>query len=362
MCVACDIKPMNRDEFGERIMTILNEGAMALMISLGHRAGLFDAMIKVGPSTSGQLARHARLSERYVREWLGAMVTGRVVRIHEEGTTPRYELPRDLHPLLGTGAGSENVAFLAQYVGMLGTVEDQVLECFRSGGGVPYQAFERFSDVMAQDSGQSVVSCLTDKILPLMPGIRDALLRGIRVLDVGCGRGMALNMMARMFPNSTFVGLDLLESQVEFARAEAARFGSSNIHFEARDLSGFDLDAPAAEVDLVTAFDAIHDQAWPNRVLKGICKALKPDGVFLMQDIDAASSHAENRDHPLGPFLYTVSTMHCMTVSLAQGGMGLGTMWGRELAQRMLREAGFRSCEIMNLAHDIQNCYYIVRK
>ena len=114
-----------------------------------------------------------------------------------------------------------------------------------------------------------------------------------------------------------------------------------------------------SEYDLITAFDAIHDQAFPARVLGNIHQALKPDGVFLMQDIAASSQVQDNLEQPFAPFLYTISTMHCMTVSLAQGGVGLGTMWGRELALRLLDEAGFATVTMQQLPHDFMNDYYI---
>src|SRR5690606_3222684 len=109
--------------------------------------------------------------------------------------------------------------------------------------------------------------------------------------------------------------------------------------------------------DLVTAFDAIHDQARPAAVLANIRRALRPGGVFLMQDIRASSHLERNKDHPLGPYLYTISTMHCMSVSLATGGEGLGTVWGEEKALEMLREAGFARVELHRLPHDIMNNY-----
>jgi hypothetical protein len=80
-----------------------------------------------------------------------------------------------------------------------------------------------------------------------------------------------------------------------------------------------------------------------------------------MQDIHASSRTAANVDHPLGTFLYTVSCMHCMTVSLAQGGEGLGAMWGEERTREYLKAAGFASIEVHQLAHDIQNNWYVVR-
>jgi cyclopropane fatty-acyl-phospholipid synthase-like methyltransferase len=226
-------------------------------------------------------------------------------------------------------------------------------------GGVPYSAFPRFHEVMAEDSGQTVVAALFEHILPLVPGLTERLEAGIEVLDVGSGSGRALNLMARAFPGSRFTGYDISEEGVLRAITEAKEHGSTNIRFEVKDAATLDENA---RYDLITTFDAVHDQAHPAAVLEGIARALKNDGVYLMQDI-AGSSHVHNNlDHPLGPFLYTISTMHCTTVSLSQGGEGLGTMWGEEKATQMLAEAGFGSVEVRRLSHDIANTYYIVRK
>jgi 2-polyprenyl-3-methyl-5-hydroxy-6-metoxy-1,4-benzoquinol methylase len=256
-------------------------------------------------------------------------------------------------------ASPDNIAAFAQYIPVLGSVEDGIVESFEHGGGLPYSAFPRFHEVMAEDSGQTVVSALTDHILPLVPGLVGRLEEGIDVLDVGCGSGRALNLMARTFPNSRFTGYDFSEEAIACARAEAKEHGATNVRFEVKDVAALD---EKASYDLITTFDAVHDQADPAAVLKGISNALKDDGVYLMQDIAGSSHVHHNLEHPIGPFLYTVSTMHCMTVSLAQGGEGLGTMWGEEKAKEMLREAGFEEVEIKQLPHDFQNYYYIARK
>jgi cyclopropane fatty-acyl-phospholipid synthase-like methyltransferase len=239
----------------------------------------------------------------------------------------------------------------------MGSVEDGIVESFKVGGGLPYSAFPRFHEVMAEDSGQTVVAALTDAILPLVPGLTERLEEGMDVLDVGSGSGRALNLMARTFPNSRFTGYDISEEAI--ARAEAEAQGLTNVRFEIKDVATLD---EKERYDLITTFDAIHDQAKPAAVLEGIARALKPDGVYVMQDI-AGSSHVHNNmEHPLGPLLYTISTMHCMTVSLSQNGEGLGTMWGEEKAREMLREAGFAKVEVKQLPHDFANSYYIVTK
>jgi 2-polyprenyl-3-methyl-5-hydroxy-6-metoxy-1,4-benzoquinol methylase len=215
---------------------------------------------------------------------------------------------------------------------------------------------------MAEDSGQSVLSSLESHILPLVPGLADRLAGGIRVLDAGCGRGKILNRLAGLYPRSRFVGLDLSADAIAYARDEASRGGLDNVEFATADLTHFDETAEPEGFDLITTFDAIHDQAKPLNVLKGIHRALKPDGVYLMQDISGTSHVHKDVDHPIGTFLYAISCMHCMTVSLAQGGEGVGAMWGEEMTRDYLTRAGFQSITTHRLAHDIQNNWYVVRK
>jgi 2-polyprenyl-3-methyl-5-hydroxy-6-metoxy-1,4-benzoquinol methylase len=352
-----DLDQAKAEAFAERMVGVLNEGAIALMTSIGHRTGLFDVMAGLPPSTSEQIASAANLNERYVREWLAAMVVGRIVEHNPEDGT--YYLPQEHAAFLTRAASPDNIAVTAQFIPLMGSVEDPIVESFKNGGGVPYSAFPHFHEVMAEDSGQTVVAALTDHILPLVPGLIQRLEAGIDVLDVGCGSGRALNLMARIFPNSRFIGYDFSEEAITRARAEAQEHGTLNVRFEVKDTAKLD---EKKRYDLITTFDAIHDQAKPAAVLKGIADALKDDGVYLMQDI-AGSSHIHNNlDHPIGPFLYTVSTMHCMTVSLAQGGEGLGTMWGEEKAKEMLKDAGFKKVGVKQLPHDIFNNYFIITK
>ena len=336
---------------------MLNSASLALMTSIGHRTELFDAMAELPPATSQQIADVAGLNERYVREWLGAMVTGRFITYDAEQDT--YFLPREYAAVLTRAASPNNIAAFAQYIPLLGSVEDPIINCFYNGGGVPYAQFKRFHPVMAEDSGQTIVSALTDHVLPLVPGLLTSLKQGIQVLDLGCGSGRALNKMAKLFPHSQFRGIDLSEGAIATAREESQHRALTNLQFGVQDAAKLDV---VEQYDLITTFDAIHDQAHPDIVLKNIYRALKPEGIYLMQDIQATTNVAGNMQHPAAPFLYTVSCMHCMTVSLAQGGMGLGAMWGEEKAISMLKEAGFSQVTIKQLEHDFQNNYYIVHK
>jgi SAM-dependent methyltransferase len=345
------------EAFAGKMLGIINGGALALMTSIGHRTGLFDKMAGLRASTYERIAEAAGLNERYVREWLGAMVTGGIVEYSEVDGT--YHLPLEHAAFLTRAASPNNMGVTVQFLSLLGAVEDQIIECFRSGGGVPYSAYPRFHEVMAEESNQTVLAALMSSILPLAPGVLEKLQEGIDVLDVGCGSGRALCLMAENFPNSHFTGYDLSEEGVTRARSEAQAKGLGNVRFVVKDVAKLD---DGEKFDLITAFDAIHDQAQPAKVLKGIADALRHDGTFLMQDIAGSSHLHKNMEHPIGPFGYTISCMHCMTVSLAQGGDGLGAMWGEELAHEMLTEAGLSSVKVNKLSHDIINVYYIARK
>jgi 2-polyprenyl-3-methyl-5-hydroxy-6-metoxy-1,4-benzoquinol methylase len=345
------------EAFAGRLVGILTDSSLALMISIGHQVGLFDTLAQLRPSTSQEIADAAGLHERYVREWLGAMTTGRIVTYAPQAGT--YALPAEHAASLTRDAGPANLSHVMQFVSLLAAVEQPVVECFRRGGGVPYRAFDRFHALMAEDSATVHDASLLEGILPLAPGIPERLAAGIDVADIGCGQGHAVNLMARAFPASRFTGFDFSEAAIAAGRREAESLALDNARFEVCDVATLDA---AGRFDLVTAFDTIHDQAHPAAVLANIAAALRPGGTFLMADIRASSNVEDNVELPWGPFLYTASTLHCMTVSLALDGDGLGTAWGTQTAVRMLGDAGFGQVEVKEIETDPFNCYYVATR
>lgn len=343
--------------FAERCVGFMNQGAIALLISVGHRAGLFELMVRHPGSTSHQLADAGRLNERYVREWLGGMVTAGIVRYDPDTRT--HVLPPEHAAVLTEAAGPDNMAPLMQYIGVMGQVEPRIVERFHHGGGLSYADYPDFHRIMAQESAVVNDASLVDGILPLVDGLPDQLEAGIDVADIGCGSGHAINLMAAAYPGSRFTGYDFSADAIATARQEAAAWGLSNARFEVLDVAELDV---AGGFDAVTAFDAIHDQAHPARVLRNIHRALRPGGVFLMVDIRAESQVEDNVSLPWASYLYAISMFHCMSVSLGLGGDGLGTVWGRQVAERMVSAAGFTSIEAKDIETDPFNTYYVASK
>lgn len=343
--------------FAGRMLGVLNDAAVAILTSTGHQTGLFDAMAGLPAATSDQIADVADLDERYVREWLGGMTSARIVRYDPASAT--YTLPAEHAAVLTAAAGPYNLAILMQHVTMMGEVEQRTIDRFRTGGGLSYADYPHFHRNMAETSAAVHDAALVDGILPLAPGLTGALRDGIDVADVGCGRGHAVNLMAAAFPASRFTGYDFSPTAVDAARDEARRLGLTNATFEVVDVAEL---AEHARFDLVTAFDAIHDQAHPATVLANVRRALRPGGTFLMVDIKASSHLEQNLALPWASYLYAISTYHCMSVSLGLGGSGLGTVWGVERAAAMLTDAGFGSVEEKVVEADPFNAYFVARR
>jgi 2-polyprenyl-3-methyl-5-hydroxy-6-metoxy-1,4-benzoquinol methylase len=331
-------------------------GMVTLMIDVGYRTGLFEAAA-AGPATSEDLASRAGLQERYVREWLGAMVTSGIFEYDPASGT--YTLPIE-HAVCLTGEGASNVARLSLFTSMLGKHVGAVATAFREGGGVPYSAFRpEFTDVMDTMSRNVFDESLVGGFLPLAPGVTELLTSGARAADVGCGTGHALVVLATAFPASTFVGYDLAEDALERARAEAAAAGVTNVSFEVCDVAQLRVDEP---FDVILSFDTVHDQVDPAAVLANIHAALVPGGPYVMVEPHASSNLEDNVGNPMAPLMYAVSTLHCMTISLAHDGAGLGTAFGEQKARQLLADAGFGEVSVHPAPGDPLDAVYVTHK
>ena len=354
--------------FSRKLTDILNYGALNLAMGLGYRTRLFDVMDTFdAPQPVSIIAKNAGLHERYVLEWLGVMVTGGIVdHFRDEAGQGLFRLPKDHADLLTRRAGNENMGVYTQEIPLLtSTVFEAVENGFRTGEGIPYPMYTGFQHFMGQLADAKHRQVLVSRFLPSVEDgeMVKKLQAGISVCDIGCAEGCALMLMAEAFPKSCFFGIDISEKVLEKAKSVAAEKHLTNIAFQNMDAACLKQDQQLREkFDYVLAFDAIHDQTNPVKALEGIYAIIKDNGIFSMVDIAASSDLSKNMDHPMGMFLYTVSLMHCMPVGLADGGAGLGMMWGREKAVEMIENAGFRQVEVKEIPEDPFNLHFFCRK
>lgn len=341
-------------QFGAKLLGIYTGGVLTKLIDIGYQTGLFEAS-KSGAATSEELADRAGLKERYVREWLGAMTSSGIYTYEPE--TRKYKLPEE-HAVLLTGDGPTNLTPMSRIVNHFGTHLQRLVACFREGGGIPYSAYRPVFTQCMDDAWRRIYDHqLITGFIPAVPGLDEALRSGIRVLDIGCGSGHAINVLAREFPRSTFVGYDIAEDAIASARAEATKFALKNASFGVVDVASL----PTEEkFDLITAFDAIHDQKAPATVLRSVCRALASSGSFMMIEFKFSSRLEDNVKNPFAPMYYGISLMHCMPVSLAVEGEGLGTVWGEQVARQYLADAGFGNVVVLDAPRP-QNCIFVAR-
>lgn len=340
------------EEFAFKLVETMTGGLITCLIDIGRRTRLFE-LATAGPATSAELAERGGLQERYVREWLAAMATAGIFEYNPDNR--RFWLPAERATVL-TGDSYDNLAPLAYLLSVIIRQGEAVSERFTEGGGVPWKAYlpemHEVMDVLWQPMYRDI---LVQEILPLAQGLVEKLETGTRVADVACGAGNGTLALARRFPSSTFIGYDLDAAAIAVAGSRAE--GLTNVSFEVADAATLRSNEPFG---VAFVFNAVHDQARPLEVLSSIRSILEPGGTFLMDEPRISSNLEDNIDNPFSPLYYGISTMHCMTISLAEGGAGLGTLWGIQTARGMLADAGFSNIEVLDSPRP-QNCIYVCR-
>lgn len=324
------------EAFVERVVLDIGTAMRGGLMYIGDRLGIFRALADSGPVTTAELSERTGLSERYLREWLGSMTTAEYVEHNSEDDT--YLLPPE-HAL--PLADEEFPFFTGGFVQMIVptvTVAPQVADAFKTGRGVTqdqylpdmYESIERATAPWYKHS-------LIQTWIPTMPDVQQKLETGGSACDVGCGSGRAAITIARAFATAKVHGYDVHPGSIERAQANAQAEGlTDRLTFTAAD--GGQL--PKDQFDLVTTFDVVHDSVDPVGLMSSIRQALHKDGTYLMLEMNASGDVEENRN-PLGKLLYNVSTLYCMTTSLAHGGAGIGACMGEQKARELAYAAGF---------------------
>jgi len=340
--------------FMGRFMEMTTGAAVMGVVAVADRTGLFRAMAGRPPETLEAIAESTDIDARYLEEILATLAAaGIVVYAPEERT---YYLPEEHAVCLADESSPYCLAGWTQMVPALYRAIPGVARACHEGGGVPFSEFgPDMVEGIARANGPGTRILLTRKWLPAMADVVERLEAGIRVADVGCGSGEAVLAMARAYPASTIHGFDLDARSVERARKAAAEAGLDNVELDCR--SGETIPTQPG-FDLITTFDVIHDLVDPLAVLRHIRACLRAGGTFLMVEPVAGDDLAENL-HPAGALTYAMSTLHCMTQSLAHGGAGLGAAWGPRRAEALCREAGFTRFERLDVDNPF-NAFYRV--
>jgi ubiquinone/menaquinone biosynthesis C-methylase UbiE len=336
----------------QRLMGHLNGYSAVTLLSLGHRSGLLAALLQ-GGGTATDLARRAGTHERSTEEWLAGMTAAGYAR-HDAAV---FTLAEGQDEVFRPGMLPFDVTILLEVKDKSAQLMGRVVDSLRDGKGVPYAAYQpEFSAAQDRLNAPMYERFLIDDFLASVDGVIDRLERGAQVADIGCGGGKALTILAARFPRSTFTGYDIDEDALRIGRARAAEAGLGNVHYEAADVARLHL---AHSLDLVLAVDAIHDQGRPQDVLRAVRRSLRAGGTFLMVEPLASGDVDTDSQHPMAPMMYANSLGHCLQVSLAAGGPGLGSMWGRAKAIPMLKAAGFGHVSVYESPSD--NAVYAAR-
>lgn len=329
-----DIDKLNA--FIGRALTDLSAGYGGVMVSLGHRLGLYEAMAGAGPLSSREVAARANCAERYVREWLGSNVAGGYIQYHALSDT--YELPPEHAIVL---ADKDSPAFVPTAWSVPASMwldEEKAVEAFRSGKGVPWGDHHgRLHCGVASFYRNAYRANLVQEWLPALRGVVAKLEAGALAADVGCGHGHSTSLMARAFPKTEFWGYDTHGASIEEATRLAGEAGLANASFATARADQY----PRQGYDLICFFDCLHDMGDPVAAVAHAARALAPDGTVLLVEPFAGDSMGDNIS-PVGRIYYASSATICCPHSVSDGGqLVLGAQAGEARLAEVFRKAGF---------------------
>ena len=309
----------------------------AALTVIGDKLGLYKALHVYGPATSAELAQRTKTHERYVREWLAAQAAGGYVEY--DPSTRRFTLPPEQAFMLADESSPLYVQGAFQLIEAAMADEPRIAEAFKSGRGFGWHEHDaRLFEGTERFFRPGYNAHLVGEWIPALDGVEAKLRAGANVADVGCGLGASTIVMAKAYPNATFVGFDYHRESIELARERAAAAGvGDRVTFEVASAQNF----PGADYDLIACFDCLHDMGDPVGASAHILRALKPDGTWLLVE-PFANDQLEENLNPIGRIFYSASTLLCTPASLSQDvALGLGAQAGEPRIREVVTKAGF---------------------
>ncbi|XP_038060960.1 uncharacterized protein LOC119731772 isoform X1 [Patiria miniata] len=337
-----DFSNETEKDFNSRMRSIVNNGITCMTMALGFETGLFKLMISMEtPKTCQEIADAGKFKERYVREWLGSMVTAYIVSF--DPVEEKYWIPKHRHSIAQSRGR-------AMYTPTLSSAFFDVADCFQKDGppGVPYEKYDKFDALMTQVHGPVFENEFITDFFPSMPDIQAKLESGLNVLDIGCGAGTSTIEIAKRFPKSHVHGLDFSVTGIKEAQAKADAAGLTNATFICQDVTTLPADW-TDKFGYAFAHMVIPNLTDPHRVLKGILRVLTPGGALSVVDPKSHSTLKGNlsEDVKHSHMLYSISLLNCVPASLCKGeGAALGAAMGREKGQALIENAGFNISSI----------------
>jgi len=330
--------PVDEDKLNEFLGRAIGDMGAAIsagLVLIGDRLGLYKALA-AEPLTSAQLAEKTGTVERYVREWLANQAAGGYVQYDAADNT--WSLTPEQAACLADPNGPVDIPGAYNIVEAVFHVLDRTTANFRTGGGLEwgehhpclFAGTERF--FRAGYNAELVGSWL-----PALDGAVERMESGAKVADVGCGHGASTILMAKTYPNSTFIGYDYHPESIHVAAERAAEAGVTNALFEVADATSYADNG----FDLIAFFDCLHDMGDPVGAMRHTRSALKDDGMAMIVE-PFAGDRVQDNMNPIGRMMYGASSQICVPVSLARNGPALGAQAGEaRLRDVVVDKSGF---------------------
>ncbi|MDQ7249597.1 class I SAM-dependent methyltransferase [Dongia sedimenti] len=330
------INPAKLDALIGRVIGDISAGYGGIMVSLGHKLGLYEAMAGAGPLSARELASRTSCAERYVREWLGSQVAGGYVNYHAISDT--YELTPEQAFVLADEESPAFIPFAWQVPASMWADEEKAVTAFRTGKGIAWGDHDhRLYCGVAAFYRNGYRASLVQHWLPALDGVVAKLEAGALVADVGCGHGHSTALMAKAFPNSKFRGFDAHADSVLEANQSAVQAGvERQVSFATARADDY-----PGKYDLICFFDCLHDMGDPVAAATHACKALAPGGTVMLVE-PFANDRVEDNISPVARMYYAASTMICCAHAISEGGRTvLGAQAGEARLAEVFRKAGF---------------------
>lgn len=316
------------------LLNQLSGWAASVLLGVGLRTGLLDAVL-IGPGTAEQIAERAGTSVPSTREWLAAVVAAGHL-IHRAGTfTARRglaaaldspDLPVDLRAFLELPLAAPQL-------------HGELLRAVREGGGIGYPTLHEVFGPLSERLEQRLLRThLVKEWIPAVPGLSERLADGAEVLDIGCGSGEAVLLLAERYPASRFLGVDLDTAALDRARNRVGGLG--NVEFRTARVPPL---PPSCAPQVVLLINVLHDLPLPQHALSLIAGALPTGAVVMAVESAATGDPGVDAQRPNAVLGYFSSLTHCVQVSLAEGGDGPGALWGVHRVLAAFDGAGLNS-------------------